>query len=186
MVALLKDACRQSTMLTTGVCVIRSETCGRAKAALLKCTRGSNMGWVLGSRGQHSCGILILRHALRVISPLLRSFSNLAVGDRLYTHIYIYRPNFTSVRSIYLQHLRIEVGAWLRASHVMPAHRQCILPSDDHKTRVQETCIKEVPTFLCLWTNCQSEHDHRYWRRMILITARSRGRFPFNRKSRCV
>lgn len=74
------------TMLTTKVCVIRlcQRHAVRAKAALLKCTRGSNMGWVLGSRGQHSCGILIIRHAHRVISPLLRSFSGLAVEDRLY------------------------------------------------------------------------------------------------------
>lgn len=42
------------------------------------------MEWVLGSRGQYSCRILILRHAHRVISPLLRSFSGFAVEDRLY------------------------------------------------------------------------------------------------------
>lgn len=135
------------------------------------------MGWVLGSRGQHSCGILILRHTLRVISPLLRSFFSLAVGGCLY----LGRTLLQCVPPTYIICVLRQVHDCVR---VMSCKR--IVSFDDHETLVQETRIKGVPMFM-------DELSERTRSSLFKTDDPNngadpigRGRFPFNRKYRCV
>lgn len=108
-IALFKDICRQSTMLTTKVCVIRSKTCGQSEGGFIEMhTReqhgvGSRVAWttLLWNTNTPTCASCYLSSS----SLFLQSCRRVPP---------LSWPNFTSMRFTYLHYLRIEVGAWLR------------------------------------------------------------------------
>lgn len=157
----------------------------------MKCARGSpytRAGWLLGSRGQHSDGIL--NASLSLAFSLSSSLHIRPLLSR--------RANF-ELRSTYLQHLRIEVGArgprMVVASHagqLVPTH--VVTHSVRGAGRGRPTAGGEsfsarinrespyVRTLVRLRANCPSEHARRLARRrMILITARDRTARAFAR-----